>query len=228
MIPKIIHYCWLGGNPKPDSVKKCIESWSEKFPDYEICCWDESIFDINSVPYVREAMEAKKWAYAADYIRLEALYNYGGIYLDTDVEAIQKIDDWLQYDFIAGIEMRDASEFQLYVSPAVLGSKPHSFIIKTILSSYEGRNFKREDGTLNMTPLSSLITPQLRGLGWERKDKMQVFQDVNAAVFPTDLISNPYNGKKDSTRLFHQCHRSWVPPTGKQKIQRFFNKLRNR
>ena len=85
MIPKIIHYCWFGGKPKPDCVVKCISTWRDKLPDYEIKEWNESNFNINCNEYVQKAHEMKKWAFVSDYARFYVLYNYGGVYLDTDV-----------------------------------------------------------------------------------------------------------------------------------------------
>ena len=90
MIPKIIHYCWFGGKELPNLAEKCIASWKKQLPDYKIICWSEENFDIdNSVPYLKEAYSKKKFAFVSDYVRLYALYNYGGIYLDTDVEVIR-------------------------------------------------------------------------------------------------------------------------------------------
>ena len=85
MIPKIIHYCWLSGEPYPEKIQNCIASWKERLPDYKIKLWDMNSFDVNSIDFVREAVSVKKWAFAADYIRLYALYREGGIYLDSDV-----------------------------------------------------------------------------------------------------------------------------------------------
>ena len=101
-IPKIIHYCWFGGNPMPDSFQKCIDSWKQVMPEYEIVCWDESNFDLTSVPFVSEAAEMKKWAFVSDYVRLYALYYQGGIYLDTDVEIVQPLDRFLMHSFFSG------------------------------------------------------------------------------------------------------------------------------
>lgn len=92
MIPKVIHFCWLSNEPYPDLIKKCIESWKEKLPDYAIKKWDTTNFDVTSVPFVKEAYECKKWAFAADYIRLHALYTEGGIYLDSDVRVLKSFD----------------------------------------------------------------------------------------------------------------------------------------
>ena len=97
MIPKIIHYCWFGGNPKPESVKRYIESWHRYCPDYKICEWNESNFDIHENDYCREAYEAKKWAFVADMARLVVLEKYGGIYMDTDVEVVRPFDNLLTY-----------------------------------------------------------------------------------------------------------------------------------
>jgi len=98
MIPKTIHYCWFGGNPKPELVLKCIESWKKFCPDYEIIEWNESNFDVNYIPYVRDAYAAKKWAFVSDYARLKIIFDRGGIYLDTDVELKRSFNDLLQYD----------------------------------------------------------------------------------------------------------------------------------
>ena len=103
-IPKIIHYCWFGGKPLPNTAIKCIRSWKKHCPDYEIHCWNEKNFDINVCPYVKEAYEEKAWAFVSDYARLWIIYNYGGIYLDTDVELLKNIDNLLKYDVFMGFE----------------------------------------------------------------------------------------------------------------------------
>ena len=100
MIPKKIHYVWVGTAEKPDSVIKCIESWKKYCPDYEIIEWGNEEFEKIKNKYARQAFENKKWAFVSDYIRLYALYNHGGIYLDTDVEITQNIDRFLVHDFV--------------------------------------------------------------------------------------------------------------------------------
>ena len=97
VIPKIIHYCWFGGNELSELAKKCISSWRKYCPDYEIIEWNESNFDINLCQYVREAYKEKKWAFVSDYARFWILYNFGGIYMDTDVELITSIDGLVEY-----------------------------------------------------------------------------------------------------------------------------------
>ena len=94
MIPKIIHYCWFGGNPLPESALKCIASWRKFLPDYEIKEWNENNFPIEKCPlYAKQAYQSKKWAFVSDYARFKILYDYGGLYFDTDVELIKPIDD---------------------------------------------------------------------------------------------------------------------------------------
>jgi len=105
MIPKTIHYCWFGRNPKPKLAQKCIKSWKKYCPDYEIIEWNEDNFDIASAPlYVRQAYEAKKWAFVTDYVRLSAMTKFGGVYMDTDVEVVKPLDRFLNHDAVSGYE----------------------------------------------------------------------------------------------------------------------------
>ena len=105
MIPKIIHYCWFGRNPKPKLAEKCIKSWKKYCPEYEIIEWNEDNYDLSSAPlYVRQAYEAKRWAFVTDYIRLQVIYENGGIYLDTDVELRKSLDPLLVHQAYFGFE----------------------------------------------------------------------------------------------------------------------------
>ena len=104
MIPRIIHYCWFGRGPMPEMAQRCIASWHRYMPDYKYKLWDENNFDINSNIYVREAYEAHKYAFVSDYVRLFALYNEGGIYMDTDVEVLKHYDDLLHLTGFIGFE----------------------------------------------------------------------------------------------------------------------------
>ena len=104
MIPKVIHYVWVGGKPLNELAEKCIASWKKYCPDYEIKRWDETNFDINQNRFCKEALENKKWAFVADYIRLKVLYDEGGIYMDADVEVINPIDEFLQCPGFSGFE----------------------------------------------------------------------------------------------------------------------------
>ncbi|TNU75055.1 glycosyltransferase family 32 protein, partial [Lactococcus cremoris] len=104
MIPKVIHYCWFGGQPLPESALKCIESWRRFCPDYEIKQWSEKNYDVNKIQYIKEAYQEKKFAFVTDVARLDIIWNEGGIYLDTDVELIKSLDELLYNSLYLGME----------------------------------------------------------------------------------------------------------------------------
>ena len=152
MIPKTIHYCWFGGNPLPDLAVKCIKSWKKYCPDYEIVEWNEKNFDLQYNIYVREAYEAKKWAFVSDVVRLFALVNYGGIYMDTDVEVIKSLDDLLLYQSVSGFE----SETQ--IPTGLMACEKGNKMFLEFLNDYEGKHFIRDDGSLDLTTNVTYIT----------------------------------------------------------------------
>lgn len=149
-IPKIIHYCWFGGNPLPADVQKYIDSWKEQMPEYEIMEWNESNYDIEkSIPYVKEAYAAKKYAFVSDYARIWALYNYGGVYFDTDVKVLKSFEDALEdASMVTGFE----SERSL-LTAFICAEKNHP-LLKTFLDSYTDRSFVMEDGKFDMTVIN--------------------------------------------------------------------------
>lgn len=136
MIPKIIHFCWLSGDEYPPLIKHCIDTWSKVLPDYEIILWDANRFDIDSVPWVKTAFATKKYAFAADYIRFYALYNYGGIYLDSDVEVLKSFNSLLNAESFMGFEA-STDMFE----PAIVGAKQHTQWCAEVLKFYHNRNF---------------------------------------------------------------------------------------
>ena len=152
MIPRIIHYCWFGEKPLPESAIKCINSWKKYFPDYEIKEWNESNFDIQICDYVKEAYEAKKWAFVSDYARFWILYYYGGLYFDTDVEVIKSFDDVIKKGAFIGCEQvnRCTTGMSLGINPGLgLGVNPGLGLFKEILDIYHTIHFKKENGELN-------------------------------------------------------------------------------
>lgn len=152
MIPKIIHYCWFGKNPLPPLALKCIESWKKYLPDYEIREWNEENFDVYIIPYTKEAYEAKKYAFVSDYARFWILYNYGGLYFDTDVEVIKNIDDIIEKGPFMG---REAGAYMMGDNKAIapglgLGVIPYHKVYKKILQKYSTLQFI-VNGKLNET-----------------------------------------------------------------------------
>ena len=148
-IPKKIHYCWFGGNPKPELALKCIKSWKKYCPDYEIIEWNESNFDVNANQYCRDAYKEKKWAFVTDYARLVILYEHGGVYFDTDVQVIRSIDALLEHPAFMGIER--ASDSCKVASGLALGSEKGNPLIKEIMDDYDTASFYRSDGSIDIT-----------------------------------------------------------------------------
>ena len=152
MIPKIIHYCWLSGDPYPEKIQYCLNSWKKIIPDYEFVLWDTKRFPFDSCLWVKEAFEAKKYAFAADYIRLYAVYNYGGIYLDCDVEVFKRFDNLLHLPYFIGNE-----SFENRVEIAAFGAEKGNPWIKDCLDYYSGKHFVKEDGSLDMKVLPDIV-----------------------------------------------------------------------
>ena len=161
-IPKIIHYCWFGGNPLPELAQKCIASWKKYCPEYEIREWNESNFDLNCCDYVREAYEAKKWAFVSDYARFWILYHKGGIYFDTDVEIIKPLNEILKQGAFLGCET-------LYtVAPGLgMAANPGLVIYKEMLDFYEKRHFRNQNGAIDTTTIVTYTTQILMQHGWK-------------------------------------------------------------
>ena len=157
MIPKIIHLCWLSGDPYPPEIQKCLDSWKIHLPDYEIWLWDTKRFDINSTLWTKQAFEAKKYAFAADYIRLYALYNFGGIYLDADVIVYKSFNDLLILPYFVGQDYTGAIE------AAVIGAQARQNWIGRCLDYYNNRSFIDKGGNYDMCPLPVIMLNCLFG-----------------------------------------------------------------
>ncbi len=155
MIPKILHFCWLSGDSYPPLIQSCLDSWNKYLPDYEIILWDTKRFDINSTLWTKQAYERKKYAFAADYIRLYALYNYGGIYLDSDVMVYKSFNDLLHLPYFVGQDYCGAFE------PAVIGAEKGCIWIKDVLERYANRPFVKRDGTNDFKALPVIFFEQL-------------------------------------------------------------------
>ena len=136
MIPKIIHYCWLSKDPYPAGIQACLYSWKRHLPDYEFKLWNFSCFDIESSQWVKTAFLAKRYAFAADYIRAYALYHYGGIYLDCDVEVLKPYDDLLHLPYFIGKEKTHTP-----IEAATMGFEKGHPLMKYLLDYYKDRPF---------------------------------------------------------------------------------------
>ena len=203
MIPKIIHYVWVGGKEKSIAVVNCINSWKKFCPDYEIKEWNESNFDINLYRYCKEAYEQKKWAFVSDVIRLYALYTEGGIYLDTDVELFKNLDVLLNNPAFTGFENIG------YPVTAVMGAEKGSSIIKEMLDYYNDRDFIWE-GFGNTITNTMIMSDILEKIGIDRnKNELQRTKDIT--IYPKDTFCPNWweNGIPDESYARHLMLGSW-------------------
>lgn len=221
MIPKVIHYCWFGGNPLNNLTKKCIESWKKYCPDYEIVEWNENNFDINSNTYVKEAYESKKWAFVTDYVRLYVLYNYGGIYMDTDVELLHNLDNFLVHIAFSGFE--DIN----YIPTGILGAEKDSEWIKYLLSYYDNKHFIKENGELDTTTNVITITNMTKEKYNVRLDN--TFQEIDnvLTLYPKDYFCPKDYATEEikitkNTISIHHFNASWI--SGNDRINRKLGK----
>ncbi|RDB04322.1 glycosyltransferase family 32 protein [Runella aurantiaca] len=221
MIPKIIHYCWFGRGKMPEMAIRCIESWNIYLPDYELRLWNEDTFDINSVVYVKEAYEARKFAFVTDYVRLHALYHFGGIYMDTDVEVLKRLDDLLSYPAFSGFES------EIEIPTGIMASAQNGAWAREMLAYYEGRNFQKKDGTLDMTTNVEIISGIMSANGFVLKNGYQVYKDC-MHIFPKDYFCPKSRSGlitlTKNTYCIHHFEGSWQPMKYKMK-KYFFQKI---
>ena len=211
MIPRIIHYCWFGGAPLPELAQKCIESWEKNCPGYEIKRWDETNFDINCCDYVREAYEAKMWAFVSDYARFKILYENGGVYFDTDVELIKSIDDVIEKGSFMGLE--ESSEIHI-ASGLGLAAEAGLGILEEILDDYHRSRFEKDESGTYETVVARVTNIILKH-GVVHHDKITDVAGI--AVYPPDFFCplNYYTGEMnitENTRSIHHYFASWVTP----------------
>ncbi len=212
MIPKIIHYCWFGYNPKPKLAQKCIQSWKKYCPDYQIIEWNEDNFNISACPlYVRQAYEAKKWAFVTDYVRLKVVYDCGGIYLDTDVELKKKLDSLRNHDAYFGFE-----DGRYIATGLGFGSIKGNAIIREMMKDYDDIPFIKEDGTYDMTACPQRNTEVLLRLGLQQNNNYQILQG-NILILPSSYLSpiSFWTGIRNITKdtiSIHWYSASWKDP----------------
>lgn len=210
MIPKIIHYCWFGKNPLPESAKKCIESWKKYCPDFEIMEHNEDNYDISKHPYMKEAYDAQKWAFVSDVARLDVLYNYGGVYLDVDVELLCPISHMLTGAGFMGFE-----DMKQVASGLGMAAEQYSEIVKLLLSDYDGLHFINENGDMDLTPCPVRNTQKLLEIGLIPDGSFQQIKDFTfyprTVLAPMEYTSGRLKFKTKDTVSIHHYAASWQP-----------------
>lgn len=216
MIPKKIHYCWFGRNPLPESAQKCIASWRKFLPDYEIIEWNEDNFDVNCIPYTKEAYEAKKYAFVSDYARFKILYEHGGLYFDTDVEVIKPMDDIVAVGPYMGFELDPCSQRPYgAVNPGLgMGTMPGMEIYESILDYYSQLHFILPDGSHNITDaVVNITTRELIKVGLNKVGGIQFVDGIY--IYPSEYF-NPFDDilgrlmKTVNTYTIHWYSKTWL------------------
>jgi mannosyltransferase OCH1-like enzyme len=231
MIPKVIHYCWFGRNPLPESAIKCIDSWKKFCPGYQIKEWNEDNFDINIINYTKEAYLAKKYAFVSDYARFWILYHFGGIYFDVDVEVIKPIGDLLEKGPVWAFEVDGLGGKRPSLAGGLcLASEKENPFYKEILDEYVNLSFYDKTGKISSFTMNPLITRIFLGKGLKADGSVEEI-DKNF-FYPSDYFNplDPLTGrlkKTANTRSIHWYMASWLPPEAKWKkrMKRFMHRM---
>lgn len=244
MIPKKIHFCWLSGDEFPPLIQYCIDTWKKVLPDYEIILWDTKRFDINSVAWVKEAFEAKKYAFAADYIRLYAVYTEGGIYLDSDVEMVKSFNDLLTNKAFIGFEAATEA-----VEAAIFGGEPGTEWCRKAMEFYHDKHFSMdENGGVNSNILAPVIvkdalsktypnfpqTPLQKTMLIDNSILIcppcffsPIKYDIEKSYNSENKIANRYR-KNPNTYCIHRFNAAWgIKPSKKIQLWEAFKKKLN-
>ncbi|MEP1488773.1 MAG: glycosyltransferase [Algibacter sp.] len=214
MIPKVIHYCWFGKGKMPKLAEICIESWNKYLPDYKLYLWNEDTFDVNSNLYTKQAYELKKFAFVTDYVRLYALYEHGGIYMDTDVEVLRNMDYFLQYPAFSGFED------EINIPTGLMASKKGGDWVKYLLSYYDNRSFILADGNYDTMTNTATIGRMTKELGFIPNNKYQCINN-EIHIFPKDYFcpKSQISGRielTNNTYCIHHFSGSWMPAKTKR------------
>lgn len=215
LIPKRIHYMWFGKNPLPQNLRRCIDSWKKHCPDYEIVRWDENNYDLDRNPYMRQAYEKGAYGFIPDYGRLDILYRYGGIYMDTDVELLRPLDPLLYQEAFCGVE-----KWQLINCGGCCGAMPGHRAIKALLDERRGVSFVRADGSLHKMPSGYFETKAVIRYGYQINGMNQNVLGMN--IYSSDYF-HPYDymtGKTEVTEntvSIHWFNGGWLDEVMKQE-----------
>lgn len=215
MIPKILHLCWLSGDAYPSKIQRCIDSWKKVLPDYEIMLWDTNRFPLEQSLWVKQAFECKKYAFAADYIRFYALFHYGGIYLDSDVEVLKRFDDFLDLPYFIGQEKAGTME------AAIVGAEKGNRWIKHCLDYYQDRAFLKEDGSMDIRKLPEIMNDEIakilpiNNITTEQLPELRKMDFQNqVVVLPSEFFSPKVFDSREviitpNTYAIHHYQNSW-------------------
>ena len=215
LIPKIIHYCWFGKNKKSSIIKKCIKSWKKYCPDYKIIEWNEDNFDISSNEWCKSAYEAKKWAFVTDYVRLKVLKDYGGIYMDTDVEVLKPFNPLLDAKCLLGMEEKE------YVATSFMAFEKGHSLVKEFIDLYKNISFYDQNGQIIAGTNVEKLTKMLLKKGFVQQNYYQELES-GIRIYPKEYFS-PYDYINccyeitENSYCVHHFAVSWMPKSEQLK-----------
>lgn len=217
MIPKIIHYCWFGRGKKPHLIRKCIKSWRRVMPDYEIKEWNEDNFDINCIPFVKQAYEEKKWAFVADVCRFHACYTEGGIYLDTDVEVFRRFDEFLNDHFFIGTQVQAHPDREDWISidSSVFGCEKGNQYALECMNFYHDKTFRNDKGQITGGTVQAVAGKILSSFGYKYENRRHFIDALGGVnIYPTSYFTNitdfkARNRNKSDIYALHYFDGSW-------------------
>jgi len=232
MIPKIIHYCWLSDDPLPTKYQEYINEWKRLMPDYTIKKWDRKTIDFEKHPFVKYAFAAKKYAFAADYIRVYALYTDGGIYLDSDVKVLQSFDKFLSFGVFTSFENHwDKTHYSLLygrylnsegkrmegiekilnvgIQAAIIGSEAAHPYIGDLWNFYKTQEWGDFSQNLKKYTAPTIFSRFCEKYGFRYADDMQLLNN-NIAIFPSDIFCTEGINQTPNTQAVHMCAGSWL------------------
>ncbi|MGM9947033.1 glycosyltransferase family 32 protein [Floccifex sp.] len=229
-IPKVIHYCWFGNNPLPELARKCIDSWKKFCPKYEIKEWNETNFDVNICEYTRGAYNEKKWAFVSDYARFWIIYNFGGIYMDTDVELIASIDDLIETGAYMGCEPKLESDcydnqfdkYNYLINPGLgIAAPAHHPFYEEMLNIYNKSSFYNVSGEVDLSTVVYKSTLLLEKYGYKENLNEKI---LGITIYPSDYFcpKNYMTGNliiTKNTRSIHHYSASWHSKIEKKQFQ---------
>lgn len=221
-IPKIIHYSWFSNDPIPDFIQNLMATWIVFLPDYEFKLWDYESLKATQNKFANEAATHKKWAFAADYIRLYAVYTHGGIWFDTDIEVFKNLDDFLQYDMFIGREANTHgyNPMKTYLTAHVFGAKKGHTFLADCLEYYNTRTFVQAQSLelplhfrydIRILPeiMATIAERYNYKISNEAKDRQTLLHGIE--VFPPDYFDCPRYLNMKNVHTIHRAAGAWRP-----------------
>ncbi len=185
-IPKIIHFCWFGHGQMDDKMKHCFSTWEKYCPDFKIMKWDEETFDLDSCTYAKQAYERKRWAFVTDYVRFKALQQYGGFYMDTDMELLKPLDDLLDNKTVFSFKQKVPGMKQFGITSGIIGTVPNNELFNPLIEQFESRSYINKDGEEDITPIAKFLTDLLCEHGGRQDNSFQKLDGIT--VYPNDYL----------------------------------------